>query len=99
MSSQETQPVPKRKFIRLPHVIESTGLSRSGIYRKIAAAEFPRPVRLGPKSVAWIESEVQEWMADLVSHCASSGMKVFAYELDRGSRPPLHHHSARLHVF
>jgi prophage regulatory protein len=42
-----------------------TGLSRSSIYRKIEAADFPHPVRLGPKSVAWIECEVQQWMEQL----------------------------------
>ena len=60
-----TNPVPKKRFIRLAQVIYSTGLSRSNIYRKVAAAEFPKPVRLGPKAVAWIESEVQNWMEQL----------------------------------
>lgn len=60
-------PETHRKFIRLPNVIESTGLSRSSIYRKVDAGEFPRPVRLGSKSVAWIEAEVQGWMANLAS--------------------------------
>jgi predicted DNA-binding transcriptional regulator AlpA len=48
-------PTDRKKLLRLPQVKESTGLSRTSIYRKIAAREFPRPVRLGPKSVAWIE--------------------------------------------
>jgi prophage regulatory protein len=58
-------PPPQKKFLRLSKVMESTGLSRSSIYRKIEAAEFPRQVRLGPKSVAWIEAEVQAWMEQL----------------------------------
>jgi prophage regulatory protein len=58
-------PTNRRKFLRLPQVKESTGLSRTSIYRKIATHEFPRPVRLGPKSVAWIEGEIQQWMSGL----------------------------------
>ena len=55
----------RRKFLRLTEVIEMTGLTRSTIYRKIAAESFPRSVHLGPNSVAWIESEVHEWMTKL----------------------------------
>jgi prophage regulatory protein len=58
-------PTDRKKFLRLPQVKESTGLSRTSIYRKIATHEFPRPVRLGPKSVAWIEAEIQQWMSGL----------------------------------
>jgi prophage regulatory protein len=58
-------PTNRKKFLRLPQVKESTGLSRTSIYRRIATHEFPRPVRLGPKSVAWIEGEIQEWMSGL----------------------------------
>lgn len=42
-------------------VEQVTGLSRSGIYELMADRRFPRPVRLGPKSVAWRESEVAAW--------------------------------------
>ncbi|MEG9438510.1 AlpA family transcriptional regulator [Edaphobacter sp. HDX4] len=65
--AQESRPAPKKKFLRLPTIIETTGLSRSTIYRKLDDGNFPRPVRLGPKSVAWIESEVQDWMDQLAS--------------------------------
>jgi prophage regulatory protein len=58
-------PPDRKRFLRLPQVKESTGLSRTTIYRKIAAHEFPRPVGLGPKSVAWIEGEIQQWMSAL----------------------------------
>lgn len=50
------------KFMRLPAVIEHTGLSRRTIYRKMEAGEFPQSVRLGPQAVAWRESEVARWM-------------------------------------
>ena len=49
------------KFIKLAKVKEYTALSTSEIYRRIAAGTFPPQVTLGPKSVAWIESEVVAW--------------------------------------
>jgi len=53
-------------FIRLPLVKQRTGLSRSSIYAKIALDEFPAPVNLGPRSVGWVDSEIDQWIADRV---------------------------------
>ena len=52
----------RKKFLRLIQVRETIGLSRATIYRKIAAQEFPRPVRLGPRAVGWVEADVIGWM-------------------------------------
>jgi prophage regulatory protein len=61
-STHQNEPHPRKKFIRLPRVKETTGLSRTSIYRKIAVSEFPRPVNIGTRSVAWVEAEVIQWM-------------------------------------
>jgi predicted DNA-binding transcriptional regulator AlpA len=29
--------------------------------------EFPKPIQLGPRAVAWIEEEVQGWLMERVS--------------------------------
>jgi prophage regulatory protein len=51
------------RLIRLPEVKGRVGLSRSSIYLRIAAGTFPRPVRLGEKSVAWSEAAIDSWIA------------------------------------
>jgi prophage regulatory protein len=48
-------------FLRLQAVIRVTGLSRSTLYRLIADERFPRPVRLGPRAVAWRRTDVEAW--------------------------------------
>jgi prophage regulatory protein len=48
-------------FLRMPSVMRMTGLARSTIYRLIAEKEFPSPVRLGPRAVAWRRSELEQW--------------------------------------
>jgi prophage regulatory protein len=53
-------------FLRLPQVKHRTGLSRSSIYAKISLGEFPAPVNLGARAVAWIEDEIAEWISDRV---------------------------------
>ena len=52
--------------LRLPEVVRRTGLSRSTLYNRIAAGAFPRPLRLGDRSVGWLESEVDDWIQRLV---------------------------------
>lgn len=51
------------RLIRLDGVRELTGLSRSTIYFYMATGEFPQAVNIGPRAVAWVESEVREWVA------------------------------------
>ncbi|WP_211251648.1 helix-turn-helix transcriptional regulator [Andreprevotia chitinilytica] len=50
-------------LLRLPYVCKRVALSRSSIYAAVAAGTFPKPVRLGGNSVAWLESEVAAWIA------------------------------------
>ena len=55
-----------KKFLRLPDVIERTGYKRTTIYEMIKAGNFPAPVHLGPRAVAWVESEVEAWMQERI---------------------------------
>ncbi len=50
------------KFLRLEAVRTSTGLSRSSIYAYMAAGTFPAAVNIGARSVAWIESDITDWI-------------------------------------
>lgn len=49
-------------LIRLPEVIKKVRLKKSSIYHLISLNQFPRPLKLGPRSVAWVESEIDEWI-------------------------------------
>lgn len=52
-----------RRLIRLADVRRLTGLSRTGIYARMAAGDFPAQVKLGGRAVARVESEVDAWVA------------------------------------
>ena len=54
------------RLIRLTEVRNLTALSRSAIYRKMKANDFPQTVNLGDRSVAWVESEVTAWIHTLI---------------------------------
>lgn len=55
------------KLIKLSEVINITGLGRSCIYNYMNDGVFPKSVSLGVRSVAWVESEVQDWILDKIA--------------------------------
>ena len=57
----------KNNLLRLPKVIQRTGYRRSTIYEKIALGTFPSPVHLGPRAVAWLSSEIDQWIDDRIN--------------------------------
>lgn len=58
------------RILRLPAVLDRTGLSRSTLYRKIQEGTFPRQIALGARSAGWRESAVETWMQSPMSYRA-----------------------------
>ncbi len=50
------------KLIKLKDVIAMTSLSKASVYRQMNTGTFPLPIRIGPRSVSWILSEIEEWI-------------------------------------
>jgi len=63
MSSVITTVAPPIHVLRLPQVRQITGLCRSTPHQLEAEQKFPRRIRLGSRSIGWIEQEVQIWLA------------------------------------
>lgn len=59
------------KLMRLPAVIERTGFSRSWIYELINQKQFPQPIKIGSRAVAFVEGEIDEWIEMLISKSRS----------------------------
>jgi len=38
--------------------------NRMTLHRRIKFQGFPKPIALGPNSVAWIEEEVNQWLTE-----------------------------------
>ena len=49
-------------IIRVSEVARRVGLSRTTIWRRERAGDFPARIRLGGRSVGWLDSEVEEWL-------------------------------------
>lgn len=50
------------RLLRLNQVLDKTGLKRSQVYAYMRTGDFPRSIKIGPSSVAWLESEIEEWI-------------------------------------
>lgn len=54
------------QLLRLPSVLNKTGLSRSEILRRVKLGTFPRPIKLGVRSVAWSSDSVNTWIVSVI---------------------------------
>lgn len=64
-----------QQLIKLPDVIQLTGLSSSSIYRLGSVGEFPKPIKLtaNGRSSAWIAEEVHQWVSDRIAASRNGG--------------------------
>lgn len=51
------------RLLRIRDVIARTGRTRSRIYDDISKGDFPQPVKIGGQAIAFVEAEVEAWIA------------------------------------
>jgi len=64
-------------FYRMRDVLRMTSLSRSSLYRRIAAGTFPAPVSLGGAAKGWRRIDLEQWAQNpggfrLMASCATT---------------------------
>lgn len=52
----------KNSLIRLPEVQRRTGYGKAWLYKLIAQERFPKPVKIGSRAIAFVESEIDDWI-------------------------------------
>ncbi|EEQ2597196.1 helix-turn-helix transcriptional regulator [Escherichia coli] len=60
------------RLLRLPEVMHKTGYGKAWIYRLINEGLFPQPVKIGARAIAFVESEVDEWIASAIERSRQS---------------------------
>lgn len=55
-----------KTLLRLPQVMEKTGLKRATIYLHIKQNTFPKQFKIGQRAVAWLESDIDAWIDEHV---------------------------------
>lgn len=66
LASPQQHPSTPR-LLRMKEVAHKTGLSRSKLYDLIGHGQFPAPVKFGERLSLWPESDVNQWITNLVN--------------------------------
>ena len=61
------------RILKLPEVIQITGLARSTIYLWMKDKAFPTQIKLGERSVGWLEKDIQGWLDQRISQSREEG--------------------------
>lgn len=69
-------------ILRLPAVKAETGASRSTIYLRIQQGLWPKPVKLGPRSVGWPAGEVAAINAARIAGMTDDEIRALVVRLE-----------------
>jgi prophage regulatory protein len=56
-----------KSLIRLSEVQRRTGYSKAWLYRLMSEQRFPAAIKIGSRSIAFIESEIDEWIKQRIA--------------------------------
>jgi prophage regulatory protein len=70
---------PPVAILRLKDVVARIKLSRSFIYSKMAAGDFPASIALGRRAVGWLESDVASWIRGRALSSRKDGSSTLAH--------------------
>jgi prophage regulatory protein len=55
------------RALRMPDVVAKVGLKRATIYALAKQGLFPSSIKLGSRSSAWLENQVDDWLRERVA--------------------------------
>lgn len=64
------------KLLKRSATEQKAAKKTSTLYAEISAGLFPPPVRIGKRSVAWLESEVDAVIAARISGCGDDQIRI-----------------------
>ena len=80
-TSQSTSPTTPR-LMRINAVTERISTPKSSFYASVAKGEFTRPIKLGERSSAWLESEVTAIINARIAGKSSDEIKALVIQLE-----------------
>jgi prophage regulatory protein len=68
----QSNPVTVKHLLSKRAVLKQIPISGATLARRVAAGAFPRPVRIGQRRVAWVQSEISDWLAERMEERGST---------------------------
>lgn len=56
----------QNELIKLSRVIEMVHYTKPSIYRLMADGLFPKPIKMGPRAVAWLRSDIESFIEEKI---------------------------------
>ena len=78
--SKEGETEKKRRFLRLPQVLEILPISKSTWWKGIKEGRFPRPVKLTERTSAWSRADIDTLCDQFAVNATSEVEKRFSEE-------------------
>ena len=61
-TSNDNYPDRPSDLIRIKEVSHILGLAKSTIYRYLSEDNFPKPINIGARAVAWRRGDIEKWI-------------------------------------
>ena len=71
-----SSPVSTRRYIRAQELATRLAVHRSTLWRWVHDGHLPRPVRLGPNTVAWDCTQIDAWLAERAGGADGGGARA-----------------------
>lgn len=49
-------------YLRMPELTRRLGIARSTIYKLMQQDDFPKPLKLTPRAVAWSQQDIEDYL-------------------------------------
>jgi prophage regulatory protein len=66
-TNQTTREINMKRLLRMKEILQITAIGRSTLYLYMSQNRFPKSIKIGYRSVAWREEDIQEWMERCVA--------------------------------
>ena len=66
------QDQPKNELMKVDEVMATVRYSRPSIYRLMSEGKFPKPIRLGGRSVFWVRAHIDEYIQNAIEEQQAS---------------------------
>jgi prophage regulatory protein len=67
------------EYIKLPQVLNLTGLGKTSIYKLMSNNTFPKPTSFGVRRIAWRRIDIQTWIKQKIKERDSSKPQIRTY--------------------
>lgn len=66
---------PKTTLLRVRQVLERIPISRSAWWLGVSQGRYPRPIKLGPRTTAWREQDIDDLIVRLEIEAGVKGVE------------------------